>query len=153
MSVIDRDRGAAKLTAALADLARGVKITVGVHEDVGAHDHPGRSTADVIDVAVIQEFGGNSYLRSTFDEQRGALEKAMSTASQRALKSAHHGRGSGGEVARAFGRVAQRFAKKVQAKIRRMKIVDTGRLEQSIEGRVNGASVATSEDLSRSAGT
>lgn len=152
MTVRDRDNGYRKLTAALEDLAKGVKVTVGVHADRGAEDHRGPSDASVIDVAVIQEFAGRSYLRSTIDESRGAIQKALSAAGQRAIKSAMHGRGGGGEVQRAFGRVATRFARKVQARIRRMKLIATGQLLDSIEGRVNGENIVTRDDLVRSAG-
>lgn len=142
ISVKDNDKGGKKLEAALADLARGVHVTVGVHEDTGAEEHRGPSSATVAQVAAAQEFRGNSYLRSTLDEQRPQIERSLAAAARSALKSAIHGSGSGGEVERAFGRVAERFAKKVRARVRRLRLVASGHLLEAIEGRVRGQRVA-----------
>jgi hypothetical protein len=139
----DVDRGSAKLQAALADLAEGVPVTVGIHEDAASQPHRGPSDATVGEVAAIHEFrSGESWLRATVDESRPQIEKALSAAAQRAIKSAIYGRGSGNEVPRHFGRVALRFAKKAAARIRKLGLVDTKHLIESVEGRVRGEHVA-----------
>lgn len=146
VTVRDRDKGGKKLVAALAELARGVHVTVGVHEDAGAEEHRGPSNATVAQVAASQEFRGNSYLRSTIDEQRPAIERSLAAAARRAVKSAIHGTGTGGEIERAFGRVAARWAKKVQARVRRLGLVASAHLLESIEGRVRGHRVPDEGD-------
>lgn len=140
--VVDVDRSA-KLRAALADLEQGVSVTVGIHEDVAEQQHRGPSDATVGEVAAVLEYRtGSSWLRSTVDESRAQIEKALATAAKRAVKSAIFGTGSGGEVPRHFGRVALRFAKKAASRIRKLGLIDTGHVLESIEGRVRGERVA-----------
>ena len=50
--VRDRDLGMARFLVAIQDLERPRRMTVGVHEDDGAKDHPGHGK--VIDVAAAQ---------------------------------------------------------------------------------------------------
>jgi hypothetical protein len=139
----DVDRGSAKLRAALADLEEGVPVTVGIHEDRASEPHRGPSDATVGDVAAVHEFrSGESWLRSTVDESRTQIEKALATAAKRAIKSAIYGSGSGDEVPRHFGRVALRFAKKAARKIAKLRLIDTRHLIESVEGRVRGERVA-----------
>jgi hypothetical protein len=151
MPAVDRDRGMSRFEAALRDLESAPKITVGVHADVGAQPHRGPSKADVALVAGVTEFGSSptagptSYLRSTIDGKRAELEKALSSAGQRALKSAMHGSSESGHVERALGRVAARAARAVKATVRRIGLRDTGHLEESIEGRVGGRVVTEAD--------
>lgn len=148
MSAVDRDRGMARLEAALRDLANPPRVTVGVHEDTGAQEHRGPTRATVATVAGVTEFGSSptagpkSFLRSTIDQKRPELEKALSQAAQRALKSAMYGSSDTGHVERALGRVAARAQRLVRATVRRIGLRDTGHLEESIEGRVGGRVVA-----------
>lgn len=146
LRVRDLDRGAGRLRAALGELAEGVELSVGVHADTGALDHRGPSDATVAQVAAGREFGNarnapSSFLRSTVDEQRARIETSLSAAARRAVKSAIYGSSPEGHVERAFGRVATRWAKTVQRKIRKLKLKDTGQLLESIDGRVNGERV------------
>jgi hypothetical protein len=132
-----------RFRAAIADLARGAKITVGVHEDRGAEEHRGPTRATVAQVATAQEFGSRtrapkSFLRATVDEQRAAIEKALASAGRRAIKSALYGTAESGHVERAFGRVASRVARSVQRRARALELRDTGHLVETIEGRVRG---------------
>lgn len=143
MPAVDRDRGMARLEAALRDLANPPRVTVGVHADVGAQAHRGRSNASVVGVMAIKEFGSpteapKAPLRSAIDAQRPVLEKGLAAAAQRALKSAMYGSSDSDHVARALGRVAARAARAVKANVRRLGLHDTGHLEESIEGRVDG---------------
>lgn len=132
------DQGAiGKLMQAYASLRRGVAISMGVHADVGAQDHRGPTKdVTVADVAVLTEYGSSSWLRSTFDGRRDEIRRAMLTAAKRAIKSARFGRGAGGEVERAMGRVAERYAAQMRASAGRLGLSDTGHLRESIEGRV-----------------
>lgn len=144
--VRDTDRGglrSRKIAEAVADLEQGVGVTVGIHDDVAAQEHRGPSKATVGQVAEIHEYrAGESWLRSSIDESRTQIEKALATAARRAIKSAIYGKGTGGEVPRHFGRVALRFAKKAATRIRKLKLIDTGHLFESVEGRVRGERVA-----------
>lgn len=150
LRIQDRDRGASRLQAVLDELERGVRVSVGVHEDVGAEPHRGPSEATVVQVAVAQEFGGSkrpprSWLRATIDEQRAKIESALVAAGRRAAKSAIYGSSPSGHVQRAYGRVGTRFANQVKRAVRRFGLLDTRHLLESIEGRVNGERVDASE--------
>lgn len=132
------DTGAiGKLMAAARSLRAGQRVTVGVHEDRGAEEHRGPSKGvSVVDVAVLTEFGPTAWLRPTVDGERDQIQHRLLQAAKRALKSARFGRGTGNEVERAFGRVAEQVAARMRARLRRQGLVATGHLEESVEGRV-----------------
>lgn len=150
-TVVDRDRGMNRLLSALVALERPSRVTIGVHADVGAEAHRGPSNATVAEVATITEFGRNpgtgstSWLRTTIDEQRPRIEKALADAASRALRVAIDGAAGAGEIDRALGRVGAQIAREVQARVRRLGLVNSGQLLGAIEARVNGATAEASE--------
>lgn len=141
MPAVDRDRGMSRLEAVLRELENPPKVTVGVHADVGAQAHRGSSNATVATVAAVKELGTQaegptSYLRSTIDAKRTEIERSLSQAAQRSVASVL--KGGPGNVALELGRAAARVARDVKASVRRLGLSDTGHLEESIEGRVDG---------------
>lgn len=137
MTIRDIDRGNGRFMRVLMDLERPRKVTVGVHEDVGAEDHPGPSHANVVEVAQFVEFGTideapHSFVRATMDGVDGGA--LLRTAGERAMRSALYGSSDAGHADRAFARVGERLARAM----RRLVPVDTGATRDAIAVKVNG---------------
>lgn len=138
--VQDRDRGARRLRAVLRELARGTRVSVGVHEDTGAARHP-KSTASVATVAAITELGSTTrrpfgWLRSTIDTIRPQIERRLANAARRAVARALKSDAPEAELDAAFEKVATQVANQVKRTVRRLDLVETRTLLHSIEGRV-----------------
>lgn len=129
MSARDVDHGASALVLGLQRL-REVKITVGVHEDEGAHKHPSGGT--VIGAATVLELGSEEHaplgwLRGTVDSKRRALGGQLVKAAAAVLK--------GETVEHAFGPMAAKLAAAMRAKIPSV----TGTTRAAVTAQVNGA--------------
>lgn len=127
----DVDNGLRRLIARARGLS-DVRLTIGVHEDTGAKRHP--SGGDVVGVASVLELGTDrraplGWLRTTIDERRGSLARALADAGAKVLR--------GDPPADAFGPVAADLAKTMRARIP----VDTGTVRDAVEARVDGARV------------
>lgn len=138
--VRDSDRGMSSLVGVLAELERGVKVTVGVHADTGAAPHRGASGATVGEVATFAEFGTDveaprSFLRSVIDGERSRLEQGLARAGAVAIRSAQSG-SPRDVVVKSVQRVSALAAALVRRRVRALDLRDTGHLEQSIESRV-----------------
>lgn len=123
----DVDRGARAFRERLAELGKGVRVSVGVHEDVGVREHPSGGT--VAGVAGVLELGTDSrapvgFLRSTIDEQRAGLARRLADAGARVLE--------GETYDAAFGDLAEQVARDVRARVP----VDTATVQDAVEGRV-----------------
>lgn len=77
----DLDRGYRKLMTQALDMAKGMSVTVGIHEAEGQKSH---GELSVIDVGTINEFGGpnnnpprRSFIRDWADENRTAHEENL----------------------------------------------------------------------------
>lgn len=128
MSVREINRGTSAFMLGLQRL-RGVKITVGVHEDDGEKAHPSGGT--VIGAASVLELGSEEHaplgwLRDTFDSKRRALGGEIVRAGARVLK--------GESVQEAFGPVAAKLAAAARAKIP----VHTGTTRDAVSARIDG---------------
>lgn len=140
MTVRDTDRGMGRFLGTLEDLARPRSITVGVHEDVGAEDHPGRSRATKLQVAAAHEFGTAvdqpiAYVRGAADDFDGELK--LAAAAERALRSAMYGSSDGGHADRAFARVGEQLARAM----RRRAPLETGATRDAIRVKIDGTTV------------
>ena len=146
--VSDRDKGYKALIRRVGRMSRrSAVLTVGIHDDAGAHPL-GLSVAAI---ASFHEFGmGNnperSFLRSWFDEKKGELQKQMTKSEVAVYK---------GRITQeqALERLGLRFAAEVQAKIvggippanepatierkgSSTPLIDTGHLKASIKHKV-----------------
>ena len=134
MSVRDIDHGASALTRRLEKLSRsGVRVTVGIHEDTGAEQHP--SGDSIAAVAAALEFGTSeqrpeAFVRGAVDEQRGALGAELARAGADVLE--------GTPVSAAFGVVGAQIATSMQSRVS----TATGTTRASIEARVDGERVS-----------
>lgn len=122
----DIDRGLKRFVARARGL-EGVKVTIGVHPDAAARQHP--SGATVGEVASYVEMGTEArspagFLRSTIDERRGDIVRALADAGGEVL--------DGADPAQAFGAVAGSLADVVRSRVP----VDTGAVRDAVEGRV-----------------
>lgn len=147
--VVDRDLGYRKIMRNLREMGRApVEVFVGVRAESGA---------ELVTIAAVNEFGSSdghvperSYLRSTVDENRAKYLKALTAATGKGIDK---GRAT---MARELGKVGQVAVGDVQRKIRdidtppnapstiRQKgfdnpLIETGRLRQSIDFKVEGA--------------
>lgn len=137
MTVRDRDHGSERFLRTLEDLGQLRTVTVGIHEDVGAQEHPGRSDATIAEVATYQEFGTIHDVPKAF--VRGAVDGAdveqwMAQAGERALRSARFGTSDSGHAERAFARVGDRLARMMKRRVP----VESGALRDAIEVRLDG---------------
>lgn len=87
--VIDRDLGARRTTRAIKRLARGLAVSVGVHESEGRAAHPSGPT--VAEVAAFAEFGteeqpARPWLRSAVDALEGAVERELARAAEAVVR-------------------------------------------------------------------
>lgn len=133
--VRDTDRGASALLKRLRDLDRkgAIKLSVGVHPDVGARPHPSGGT--IGEVASYVELGTNhlapaGMLRSTIDQQRVTLADRLVEAGANVLR--------GATIGEAFGPMVRTLVRDVKARTP----VDTATVRDSIEGRIDGERVA-----------
>lgn len=122
----DVDRGLRAFVARARGL-QGVRVTVGVHADDAARQHPSGQT--VGEVAAYAEMGSDlqapsGFLRSTIDDQRGALARSLADAGAEVL--------GGADPAAAFGITATALAAEVRARVP----VDTGTVRDAVVGRV-----------------
>lgn len=134
--VKDTDRGAKLLTRGIRELQREgtIKLTVGVHDDVGRELHP--SGRPIGAVANVVEHGSRgkppaSYLRGTFDARRARFGPELAEAGRRVLF-------EGLTLEQAFQPVLAPFVALVKARAP----VRTGTLRRSIEARIDGSRVA-----------
>lgn len=147
MGVRDTDKGMARFLQVVGDLEGRRVITIGVHEDVGAQQHPGASDATIVEVATFIEFGTQHQaplapVRSTIDENDCVA--LLTTAAGRALRSAMYGSAESGHLDRAFARVGDRLARAMRRKIPK----ETGATRDAIATKVNGARVAPQGEAS-----
>lgn len=134
--VKDTDRGAKLLTRRLRELDRegSVKLTIGVHDDVGRQRHP--SGQPVGKIANVVEHGARgkapvSYLRGAFDAHRARFGPELAAAGRRVLF-------EGLTLEQAYTPPLATFVATVKARAPR----DTGTLQDSIEARIDGSRVA-----------
>ncbi len=133
MTVRVKDNGLAAFDARLRDLTDGVKISVGIHPDDGAKNHP--SGGKVGEVAVLLELGSDTkapvgFLRTAIDGQRDTLARTLADAGQRVLE--------GETIGEAFAPAANELA----ADVRKRVPVDSGTVRDAVESRVNGTRAA-----------
>lgn len=140
MTVRSVDKGMGRFLNALDDLTKPRSITVGVHADVGAAEHPGPTRATVAQVAAYQEFGTDvdpptAFVRGAADAFGG--EQRLVTASERALRSALYGTSESGHADRAFARVGEQLARAMRRRVP----VATGAVQRAIAVKINGVAV------------
>lgn len=157
MSVTDRDYGYRKIKEWLLDVGEPYVI-VGVRQEDGEKLHSPDEDEEltIADVAAVNEWGSEdghiperSYLRSTFDENKGKYSNML----DRGLGEAIDQRGDFDKVHDTLELVGERVKRDVQRKIREFDdppnapatikrkgadnpLIDTGRLRQSIDSQV-----------------
>ena len=155
MTVRDIDRGYARFVRELEKMGGGVSVTVGIHEEEGAEDHPGASSATIVEVGALAEFGtvnqeARSFLRSTFDEEVGATGRDMVAAACKVAKREATIEAAFGDVGLTLlgkmidkmGETAPLDEGTVEEKGGDEPLLDTGATRQAMTVRVNGDKVA-----------
>jgi hypothetical protein len=134
--VKDSDRGAKLLTRRLRELDRegSIKLTVGVHDDVGRQQHP--SGQPIGKIANVIESGARgkspvSFLRSSFDERRATLGEELAAAGRRVLF-------EGVTLEQAYTPPLAAFVRTIKSRVP----VRTGTTRGAIEARIDGERVA-----------
>lgn len=134
--VKDTDRGAKLLTRRLRELDRegSIKLTIGVHDDVGRQQHP--SGQPIGKIANVVEHGARgkspvSFLRSSFDERRARFGEELAAAGRRVLF-------EGATLEQAYTPPLASFVRAVKSRVP----VDSGTTRGAIEARIDGERVA-----------
>jgi len=142
VTVRDEDRGYADLVKTIFAMG-SPKVSVGIHEEDGAHDHGGMT---VVDLASIHEFGlgvpERSFIRAWFDENEDRAKEAM----RRLLVSVLEGKNKPEQAVEKFalwvvGEMQARIARgiapalaesTIASKGSSVPLIDTGQLRSSI---------------------
>jgi hypothetical protein len=149
VTVSDKDQGYSALVSRIFGLD-SPKISVGIHEEDGAHDHEGLT---VVALAAIHEFGlgvpERSFIRAWFDENESRAAEAL----RRLLVSVIEEKRSPNQALEAFalwavGEIQARMARGIAPELAESTIarkgssvplIDTGQLRSSISYQILGS--------------